>query len=134
MPEPKHRLSEKQLEFLNSHELCRLATSSRDGMPQITPVLYVMDQDKPVIATDYGTKKLKNLKENPKVSLLVDDEDTTRGLMIQGECEIFERGEEYLRLLKILFEKIEYYRKNPWKEGESPILKIELTKVVDWNL
>ena len=54
--------------------------------------------------------------------------------MIQGECEILERGKEYLRLQKILFDKFEYYRKNPWKEGESPILRIRPTKSVSWGV
>jgi hypothetical protein len=44
--------------------------------------------------------------------------------VIQGECEIYERGRVYLKLLDVLMKEFEIYRNNPWKEGESPILKV----------
>jgi uncharacterized protein len=128
------RLNEKEKRFLKSRELCRLATASADSIPHVTPVIYAMDRDRIVIVTDYGTRKLKNLKENPKVSLVVDEYHPNRGVVIFGDCKIYERGKEYLRLLKILFEKFEYYRKNPWREGEAPILRISPTKVISWRL
>ena len=125
-------LSPKELKFLESHELCRLGLSTEDGMPHVTPVIYALDGEIPVIATDYGTKKLQILKENKKTCVLVDDERS--GLMIQGESEIFERGEEYLRLLKILFARFEYYRKNPWGEGESPIIRVAPIRATSWAI
>jgi len=126
-------MKKKDLEFLRRHELARLATASKTGMPHVTPVIYAMDGENVVIATDYGTKKLKNLKENHQVSLVVDDYDPNRGVVIQGSCKIHEMGSEYRHLLKILYKTFEYYRKNPWKEGESPILKITPTKIVGWG-
>jgi nitroimidazol reductase NimA-like FMN-containing flavoprotein (pyridoxamine 5'-phosphate oxidase superfamily) len=125
-------LKPKQLGFLKTHEVCRLATASKDAKPHVVPVIYAMDGDDIIIAVDYGTKKLKNLRENNKVALVVDVYRPNQGMMIEGECEIFERGEEYLRLLKVLFDRFVYYRRNPWGEGESPILKIRPTKVVAW--
>ncbi len=127
-------LNMKERRYLESRELCRLATASASGLPHVTPVIYAMHGENIVIVTDYGTRKLENLKENPKVSLVVDEYHPNRGVVIFGDCKIYEKGEEYLRLLKILFKKFESYRKNPWKEGEAPILKIAPTKVVSWNL
>jgi len=104
-------------------------------MPHVTPVVYLLDKDKKVIVVvDYGTKKLGNLRRNPNVSLVVDDYGPNRAVMIQGKCKILERGKEYLELLKVLFDRFEFYRKNPWGEGESPILKITATKVVSWGV
>ncbi len=128
-------LKPKALKFLKSHQLCRLATASKDGKPHVVPVIYALDGEDVVIAVDYGTKKLKNLRENSNVAVVVDEyvpDHDMRGLMIEGECEVLERGKEYLRLLKVLFDRFEYYRNNPWGEGESPILKIKPTKVVLW--
>jgi len=126
-------MKKEDLEFLRRHELARLATASKTGMPHVTPVIYAMDGENVVIATDYGTKKLKNLKENHQVSLVVDDYDPNRGVVIEGSCKVFETGSEYLRLLNILYKKFEYYRKNPWNEGESPILEITPAKIVGWG-
>lgn len=125
-------LTESQLGFLKNHELCRLATASKDARPHVVPVIYAMDGDDVIIAVDYGTKKLANLRENPRVALVVDEYRPNGGLMVEGDCEILERGKEYLRLLHILFDRFEFYRKNPWGEGESPILKIRPTKAVVW--
>ena len=125
-------LKKGERDFLASHELCRLATASRDGRPHVVPVIYALDGDDIIIAVDYGTKKLKNLRENKHVALVVDDSDSHGGIMVEATCEILERGKEYLRLLQVLFDRFEYYRKNPWKEGESPILRARPTKVVSW--
>ncbi len=127
-------LGKKELLFLKANELCRLATVSANCIPHVTPVIYATDGNNVVIATDYGTKKLKHLRANPKVSLVVDEYHPNKGVVIQGHCEIYEKGEEYLRLLKILFSKFEYYRKNPWNEGEAPILEIIPQKVTSWGL
>jgi uncharacterized protein len=127
-------LGRKELRFIKANELCRLATVSADCIPQVTPVIYAVDGENVVIATDYGTKKLKNLRSNPKVSLVVDEYHPNKGVVIQGRCEVYEKGEEYLRLLKILFSKFEYYRKNPWREGDAPILKIVPEKVTSWSM
>ena len=129
------KLTPAQARFLKSQEVCRLATASRDGMPQVTPVIYALDGDAVVIVVDYGTKKLANLRENPLASLVVDEyEGKHRAVMIQGRCQIFEKGAEYKRLLDLLFKRFEYYRKNPWGEGEAPILRITTDKVVAWGL
>ncbi len=120
------------MSFLKAHELCRFATASKAGRPHVVPVIYALDGENIVIAVDYKTKKLRNLRENKKVALVIDEYRPNAGLMVEGDCEIFERGKEYLRLLHILFDKFAFYRKNPWGEGESPILKIKPTKVVMW--
>ena len=125
-------LTPRQLKFLRAHEVCRLATASKDAKPHVVPVIYALDGENIIIAIDYGTKKLKNLRENRFVALVVDDYRPNHGVMVEGEREILERGKEYLRLLQILFEKFEVYRRHPWGEGESPILKIKPAKAVVW--
>ncbi len=128
------KLTRKEAAFLESNEVCRLATTTKDGRPHVTPVIYAVDGGAIVIATDYGTKKLKNVRENPRVSLVVDRLRPNKAVMIEGTCEIFEEGPDYLRLLNILFERFETYRRNPWGEGESPIFRITPEKVVSWGL
>jgi PPOX class probable F420-dependent enzyme len=125
-------LKPRELAFLKSHELCRLATASKDARPHVVPVIYALDGEEVIIAIDYGTKKLGNLRQNNKVALVVDDYHPNHAVMIEGDCEVLERGKEYLRLLQVLFERFETYRRHPWGEGESPILKVKPTKAVFW--
>jgi nitroimidazol reductase NimA-like FMN-containing flavoprotein (pyridoxamine 5'-phosphate oxidase superfamily) len=122
-----------ELKFLKSQDVARLATATKQGVPQVTPVVYAMDGGNFIIATDYKTQKLKNLTQNPKASLVVDVYNPNKGIFVLGDCEILERGPEYLRLLKVLFKRFDFYRKNPWGEGESPILKVVPSKVASWG-
>lgn len=125
-------LTTEQLDFLKAHEVCRLATASKDAKPHVVPVVYALDGETVLVAIDYGTKKLKNLRENANVALVVDEYHPNKAVMVEGECEVLERGKEYLRLRQLLFDRFELYRKNPWGEGESPILRIRPMKVVSW--
>ena len=127
------KFTAKEEAFLRSNEVCRLATASRDGKPQVTPVIYALDGTGFVIAVDYGTKKLKNVRENPNVALVVDKVRPTRAVTVQGTCKVHERGAEYRRLLDLLMARFEFYRKNPWGEGESPILRVTPKKAVSWG-
>jgi len=128
------KFTAKEAAFLKSNEVCRLATASKDAKPQVTPVMYAMDGAAFVIAVDYRTKKLKNVKVNPNVALVVDRLSPTRAVTVEGTCQVHERGAEYRRLLQLLMVRFEFYRKNPWGEGESPILRVTPQKAVSWGL
>jgi PPOX class probable F420-dependent enzyme len=128
------KFTAKEAAFLKSNEVCRLATASKDAKPQVTPVMYAMDGAAFVIAVDYGTKKLKNVNVNPNVALVVDRLRPTRAVTVEGTCQVHERGAEYRRLLQLLMVRFEFYRKNPWGEGESPIFRVTPQKAVSWGL
>ena len=127
------KFTAKEVAFLKSNEVCRLATASKDGRPQVTPVMYALDGTAFVVAVDYGTKKLKNARENPNVALVVDRLRPTRAVTVQGTCKVHERGAEYRRLLNVLMARFEFYRKNPWGEGESPIFRITPNRAASWG-
>jgi len=80
----------------------------------------MMDGDNVLITTDYGTRKLENLRENNIACLVVDDYRPSKAVIIEGSVTIHNRGKEYRRLLKILFDRVEEYKKSPWKEGQGP--------------
>jgi PPOX class probable F420-dependent enzyme len=128
------KFTAKEQAFLEANQVCRLATASKDAKPQVTPVMYALDGDAFVIAVDYRTKKLKNVRENPSVALVVDKVRPTRAVAVKGTCQVHERGAEYRRLLELLFSTFEFYRKNPWGEGESPIFRVTPKKAVSWGL
>ncbi|GAA3437308.1 hypothetical protein GCM10018954_069220 [Kutzneria kofuensis] len=63
--------------------VARLATAGADGRPHLVPVTFAVHDDTVVIAVDHKPKtttnlrRLRNIRENGQVSLLVDhyDED-----------------------------------------------------------
>jgi nitroimidazol reductase NimA-like FMN-containing flavoprotein (pyridoxamine 5'-phosphate oxidase superfamily) len=127
-------LSTEETDFLKNNEMCRFATASRKGEPHVVPVSYVWDRGYAYIVTDYGTRKLKNLRENPQAAILVDSGGTRKLLLISGPVEIIEKGEEYRRLYKLFYSKLDWVKRDPWKEGEAPFVKITPTFKTGWGL
>ena len=128
------QFSPSEIRFLESNEMCRFATASRKGQPHVVPVSYVWDHDLAYIVTDYKTRKLRNLGENPQAAILVDSGGTSKLLLISGPVEIIEKGEEYKRLYRLFYSKLDWVKRDPWKEGEAPFIKIRPTFKAGWGL
>jgi pyridoxamine 5'-phosphate oxidase family protein len=92
--------TEAELAYLRDQGLGRVATVGPDGQPHVTPVTFHYNED--ADAVDIGgiffgwTKKWRDAKGNPRVSLLVDDvigpPRRARALEIRGEAELHEIG------------------------------------------
>jgi len=127
--------SSKEIEFLNNMEACRIATS-HDDIPHVKPVSYLYEEGLFVIATDYDTRMYKNLQKNPRVALSIDvyKDKSHRAICIQGKVAIIENGKEFLRLYKKFHEKFEWVRSQPWKENETPFIKVTPIIKSSWGL
>lgn len=108
---------------------------SRDKIPHVVPVCYVFLDNLIFFATDYDTKKYRNLKNNKNVSLVVDDyhPPNNKALAITGIADIIERGEDFTRIYKIFYEKFEWVRQNPWEQGEAPFVAVRVLRKTSWG-
>src|SRR5262249_60768301 len=69
--------------FLEAHRVGHLATAGADGAPHVVPVCYALDDDalysiadeKPKRRPARELQRLRNLRENPRAALVVDDWD-----------------------------------------------------------
>jgi uncharacterized protein len=130
------RYTKNEEKFLLENEACRIA-SSHDDIPHIAPVTYIYKDGFFFIATDYNTRKYKNIKANKKIALSVDIYDSSvenKAIIIQGNVDIIERGQEFKDLYQIFNARFEWVRRDPWKEGEAPFLKIKPLKKVTWGI
>ena len=130
------RCTKNEEKFLLENEACRMATSHND-IPHITPVTYIYKDGFFFIATDYNTRKYKNIKANKKIALSMDIYDSSvenKAIIIQGDVDIIERGQEFKDLYQIFNARFEWVRRDPWKEGEAPFLKIKPFKKVTWGI
>ena len=131
------KLSLKQVEFLNKQAVGRVVTVSPKGELHAVPVCYVFDEGNIYFATDYGAKKVRNLKENGKVSIIIDqyfeDWSKLKGILIQGEAELLERGPEFTKSRDLLHKKFLKYKEMPIKEDECLIVKIKPSRVSRWG-
>ena len=62
----------KQMRFLSTAPVIRVATVGRDCKPQVTPVCHIVWKDKVYWASDLDSVKLANLSRHPHVSLVAD--------------------------------------------------------------
>src|SRR6476619_6825943 len=94
------KFTEKEVSFLLENEVCRVATSHND-IPHIVPVNYIHKNDFLYFATDYNTKKYKNLEKNKRIAVKVDvynSSQNNKAVVIQGIADLVETGEEFRRL------------------------------------
>lgn len=116
-------------------EEARIATSHTD-IPHVKPVSFIYLDNIIFIATDYQTRTFKNLKVNPKVSVVIDiyESGKHKAVCIQGKADILENGQEFIQAYKIFEKKFAWVRNEPWKENEAPFLKIITTNKTSWGL
>jgi uncharacterized protein len=132
----KVKFTKNEEQFLLENEACRVATSHND-IPHITPVTYIYENGFFFIATDYNTRKYKNLKLNKNIALAVDIYNSSvenKAVVIQGTVDIIERGEEFKKLYQKFDKGFEWVRNDPWKEGEAPFIKVNPFSKVSWGL
>src|ERR1039458_2537360 len=87
--------TEPEIDFLNEQRLARIATASASGQPDVSPVGFGLDHDEIVSGGLDITKtvRYKNLLENPRATIVVDDLAsvdpwTPRGVKVRGSAQI----------------------------------------------
>ena len=127
--------TQKEIDFLENNEACRIATSHKD-IPHVTPVTYYFENGYFYIATDYNTKKYSNLKKNKNVAITVDIylAGKHKAVIIQGTAKFIERSIDFKRLYDIFYKKFSWVKEMPWKESEAPFVKITPQKKTSWGL
>lgn len=94
-----------------------LATTMKDGSPQVTPIWFNHDDQHILINSAKGRTKDRNMRARPRVAMVIQDPgDPYRYLQIRGQVvEITEQGG--LEHIKELARK--YYIDKPWR-GNGP--------------
>jgi len=91
----------KEIEYLKSQRLGRLATAGPDGQPHVVPVGFRYNPDLDTIdigGHDFAKrKKWRDVHSNRKVAFVVDDLASIepwkpRGIEVRGEAEVLQTG------------------------------------------
>jgi pyridoxamine 5'-phosphate oxidase family protein len=93
-----------EIDYLQSQQLCRIATVGTDGQPHVTPVAFRYNSDTDTFdVSGHGgfakRKKWRDVEQNPQIALVIDDIASTnpwkvRGIEIRGEVELRLTGGE----------------------------------------
>ena len=130
-------------EFLAVARVGRLATVDANGRPLVVPVCYALDGDRIYSAVDAKPKRtrelrrLRNIAENPLISLVVDeyDEDWTRlrYVIVEGTADVLTGGDEFSRAIDRLVAKYPQYRALTLPRDSGAVIRIVPDRVVSWR-
>ena len=136
-------LTKKKLAFLRSARVAHLATANKSGQPHVIPICFVCDgkhffspiDEKPKRAAPTKLKRLKNIRENPQVALIIDryDEDWRKlaYVLIFGKARISQSGEKHRQAVKLLRRKYPQYRR--MAIDARPMIVITPKRVANWG-
>lgn len=132
-------------EFLRESRIGRLATADARGRPLVVPVCYVFDgaacysaiDAKPKQATGRRLRRIRNIEENPHVSLVVDeyDEDWTRlrYVIVEGRATLLTGGVEFTHAVDALVVKYAQYRAMGLDRHAGLLIKIAPERILHWR-
>jgi PPOX class probable F420-dependent enzyme len=131
------------LALLRDARVGRLATADAAGRPLVVPVCYAFDGVRCYSAVDAKPKRTRNLRrlrniaENPHVSLVVDewDEDWSRlrWVIVEGRTEVLTAGAEFTRAIDLLLAKYPQYRALPLERTEGAVIEIAPERILTWR-
>lgn len=131
-------LSKTLASFVTWERVCRVATAGSSGVPHVVPVCHVLANGKVYFGSGDDGRKVKNLRENPRVTLTVDlyadHWAALRGVMIQGRARLIERGPRFRRVRDLLYRKYpQYPREAAISPSDSVIVEVTPTRVFSWG-
>jgi PPOX class probable F420-dependent enzyme len=136
-------LSARERAFVEGRRVAHLATADAQAAPHVVPVcfglvedaLYITIDQKPKRAGGRPLKRLSNIAENPRVSIVFDryDEDWRRlaWVMLHGRAEILAEGGEHARAQALL--RARYPQLEAMEIGELPVIVIRIERVASWG-
>ena len=143
--------TEAEIAYLTEHPLGRLATIGPDGAPHVQPVAFWLNARTATIdigGPDLTTgQKFRNIKADPRVSLVVDDQaptpnpigQTGRGIELRGTVEILVLDPLLLdafskETLRIRPHRIIAWNIEPWRaEDLTPAALRQASHLIGYN-
>src|ERR1700758_4760494 len=125
-------LSDTERLFLNNQRVANLATADRDAVPHVVPVcfatsndtLYITIDAKPKRSLSTPLKRLKNIAQNPAVTVVVDRYEEDWGqlgwVMLRVHAEILIDGREHDQAQELL--RSRYPQLNRMQIAELPVI------------
>jgi PPOX class probable F420-dependent enzyme len=123
--------------------LARLATASPSGQPHVVPVWFLWEQGAAWISSYSSTRKVTDLRRNPRCALVVDltkARDGITAVLLEGEVELLagSRPEVRLRIERLYLKYLGpkgILKKEPQEWLNSPenlLIKLTPKKVASW--
>lgn len=131
--------------YLDGERVARLATADGEGRPTVVPVcfarvggrVYVAIDAKPKGGDPRELKRLRNIRAQPNVALLLDryDEDWSRlrWLLVRARARILEAGDERAAALEALEARYPQYAAMGLAGLGLPVIALDPVAVRRWH-
>ncbi|MYW67910.1 TIGR03618 family F420-dependent PPOX class oxidoreductase [Streptomyces sp. SID8379] len=127
-------LSDELKALLDTPVFISVATIQPDGSPQVSPVWVKRDGDDVLFSTTVGRRKEKNLRRDPRVTVLLQPFDAPYSYAeIRGTAELTaEGGQELIDELSVKYTGKKYAEFNPSSadDAERVVVRVRARKVV----
>jgi nitroimidazol reductase NimA-like FMN-containing flavoprotein (pyridoxamine 5'-phosphate oxidase superfamily) len=128
-------------ELLAQPLLARLGTANlATAQPHVTPVWFAWDGEALYISAFISTRKAREASSNPNISVLIDTDNPTLAVLMEGKAEVLTDPGEVERLSMWIYARYvgeSEVRKPPYTEWaqdtENRIIKLKPEKVFAWN-
>ena len=102
---PSLEFTGREAGLICSKDILALSTVSQRGWPHCVPVSYVYLDGKFYVPASSKSKKIRNLRQNHRATVLVDDDETESGVMMECESKILtgvkaKKFRDYMRRVK----------------------------------
>lgn len=136
-------LTPRALRLLRSARLAHLATADAAGQPHVIPICFAYDgkyfyspiDEKPKRISPKKLKRLRNIEENPRVSLVIDryEEDWRKlaYVLVFGQARLIKRGTPHRKAVNLLRRKYSQYRS--MAIDRRPLIVIRPMRLVIWD-
>lgn len=124
-------------EYLKMPMIADLATVNPDGSPHVAPVWFRWDGEVVKVFTQTTAVKVRNIRNDPRVSMAVSKQDAPYGyVIVNGAAQISNEGiPDEVRAMAIHYkgeEEGEIYIQQALREMEFCLLTITPTKIIGW--
>ncbi len=131
------------MDLLRQGRVARLGTADAGGRPLVVPVCYAFDGTRLYSAIDAKPKRtrrlrrVRNLEENPRCSLVVDiyDEEWSRlrWVIVEGRAEVLTGGADYAQGVDLLVAKYPQYRTLGLDRERGTLVRVTPERYLHWS-
>jgi PPOX class probable F420-dependent enzyme len=131
------------LALLRDARVARLGTADAAGQPLVVPVCYAFDGRWIYSAIDRkpkrtrGLRRIRNIEENPRVSLVVDEyhEEWRRlcWVIVEGRADLVSGGPEFAQAMDLLVAKYPQYRTLGFEREAGTVIRVTPERWLAWR-
>ena len=137
-------MDEAARRFLERQRVAHLATADGTGAPHVVPIcfalvddtLYIAIDEKPKTGDFRSLRRLRNIAENPRVSIVADvyhDGDWSKlgFVLVRATARVLSEGAEHAQAIRALRDKHPQYRDMALEP--RPVIAADIERVTTWG-